>query len=60
MIFSKEKEIGEYAIEKCNKCGTMKKRLFKNGDCLFYETSKCTSCDGMMVIEKIFAEPIEK
>lgn len=60
MIFSKEKEIGEYAIEKCNKCGTIKKRLFKEGDYLFSETSKCNSCEGMMVIEKIFAETIEK
>jgi len=36
------------------------KRKFKEGDYLFAETLKCNSCDGIMQIEKIFGESIEK
>lgn len=60
MIFSKEKSLVEHTVEKCHKCGLEKKRLFKEGDALFSETEKCNSCDGMMSVEKIFAETIEK
>ena len=59
-MFSKEKIIIAYTLEKCNKCNLQKKRKFKEGDFLFAETSKCDSCNGMSVIEKIFGETIEK
>jgi len=60
MIFSKKKITIAYAVEKCKKCGMLRKRKFTEGDILFAESSQCTSCDGMTSIEKIFGESIEQ
>ncbi len=60
MMFSKKKVITAYTVEKCKKCGMLRKRKFTEGDVLFTESSKCTSCDGMTIIEKIFGETIEQ
>lgn len=59
-MFSKEKIILAYTVEKCKKCNLERKRKYQEGDLLFAETSKCDSCDGVAVIEKIFGESIEK
>ncbi len=59
MMFSKKKITIAYAVEKCKKCGMLRKRKFSEGDILFSESSKCTSCDGITNIEKIFGETIE-
>jgi hypothetical protein len=59
-MFSKEKIILAYTIEKCKKCNLERKRKYHECDFLFAETSKCDSCDGITVIEKIFGETIEK
>ncbi len=59
MMFSKKKIIIAYTVEKCKKCGMLRKRKFAESDVLFIESSKCTSCDGMTSIEKIFGETIE-
>ncbi|PIN97739.1 MAG: hypothetical protein COU45_01305 [Nitrosopumilus sp. CG10_big_fil_rev_8_21_14_0_10_33_7] len=59
-MFSKEKIILAYTVEKCKKCNLERKRKYQEGDLLFAETSKCDSCDGIAVIEKIFGETIEK
>lgn len=60
MIFSKkEKQLAAYTVEKCSICKKESKRKFKQGDCLFVESSKCNSCNVPMNIEKIFSEPIE-
>jgi hypothetical protein len=58
-MFRKEKNIFAYTVEKCNKCNLERKRKFQVGDVLFAKTSKCDSCDGIAVIEKIFGETIE-
>ena len=60
MMFSKEKVIFEYTVEKCKKCNLERKRKYNEGDFLFTETSKCDSCDGITMIEKIFGESTEK
>ena len=60
MIFSKTKITTAYTVEQCTKCGTMTKRKFSEGDVLFTESSKCNSCDGLVRIEKIFGETMEK
>ena len=60
MIFSKKKITTAYTVEQCAKCGTLTKRKFNHGDILFAEFSKCTSCDGLIRIEKIFGETIEQ
>ena len=58
-MFKKEKTILAYTVEKCTKCNLERKRKFQVGDFLFTETSKCDSCNGVTVIEKIFGESIE-
>jgi hypothetical protein len=60
MMFSKEKIIIAYTIEKCKSCNLERKRNFKEGDYLFAKISKCNSCEGVMQIEKIFGESIEQ
>ncbi|HJO31057.1 MAG TPA: hypothetical protein QF518_00310 [Nitrosopumilus sp.] len=60
MIFSKKKIIIAYTIEKCPECNMQRKRKFAKGDILFTESSKCTSCNGIAVIEKIFGESFEQ
>ncbi len=59
-MFSKEKTIIAYAVEKCNLCAMERKRKFKEGDFLFSKSEKCTSCDGIMYVEKIFGETMEQ
>ena len=59
-MFSKEKITVAYTLEKCEKCGMQKKRKFSEGDVLFAEVSKCNSCDGTTVIDKIFGETLEQ
>ncbi|AJM92867.1 MULTISPECIES: hypothetical protein [Nitrosopumilus] len=59
-MFSKEKITIAYTIEKCEGCGIQKKRKFAEGDVLFSKISKCNSCDGDTVIDKIFGETIEQ
>ncbi len=59
-IFSKKKITVAYTVEVCLKCNLQRKRKFTTGDVLFSESSKCSSCDGISVIEKIFGETFEQ
>jgi hypothetical protein len=59
-MFSKEKTVIAYTVEKCKLCSIELKRKFKEGDLLFVETTKCNSCNGVMQIEKIFGESVQK
>ena len=59
-MFSKEKIVIAYTLEKCNSCNLERKRKFKEGDHLFSQTSKCDSCDGVLAIEKIFGETVDQ
>ena len=59
-MFSKKKKITiAYTIEKCKKCDMIRKRKFSEGDVLFSDSSKCSSCDGITTIEKIFGETLD-
>ena len=60
MMFSKKKITLAYTVEKCQKCHTLKKRKFVEGDVLFSESSKCDSCGESAMIEKIFGETLEQ
>lgn len=60
MMFSKKKTTLAYTVEKCQKCHTLKKRKFIEGDVLFSESSKCDSCGESALIEKIFGETLEQ
>jgi transposase-like protein len=59
-MFSKEKIILAYTVEKCNSCNLERKRKFKEGDFLFAQAPKCDSCNGISAIDRIFGESIEK
>lgn len=57
MIFSKKKEIiTPYSIEQCGSCKAISKRKFVDGDYVFKNTNKCSSCNGQMSISRIFGE----
>ena len=60
MIFSKEEIVLAYTVEKCPKCEKLNKRDFTEGDILFMLSSKCSFCDGITVIEKIYGEILQK
>jgi hypothetical protein len=60
MIFSKEEIILEYTVEKCPKCEKLNRRDFSDGDVLFNSSSKCTFCDGVTTIEKIYGDILQK
>lgn len=60
MLSKKEKPIIPFTIEKCFKCNKEIKRKFIEGDYLFSETTKCPTCDGKLLVEKIFGETIEQ
>ena len=60
MIFSKDEIILAYTIEKCPKCEKLNRRDFCEGDILFNSSSKCISCDGITIIEKIYGETLQK
>jgi hypothetical protein len=60
MIFSKEETILAYTVEKCPKCEKLNRRDFSEGDILFTSSSKCTFCDGIVVIEKIYGEILQR
>jgi hypothetical protein len=59
MIFSKEKTILAYTVEKCTKCEKLNKRDFVMGDVLFTNSSKCSFCGEVTIIEKIFGHVLE-
>ena len=60
MLSKKEKPIIPFTIEKCFKCNKEIKRKFKEGDYLFSDTTNCPTCDGKLLVEKIFGETIEQ
>jgi len=60
MMFSKKKITMAYTVEQCTKCGMQIKRKFKEGDVLFVNATKCVSCGGLSIIEKIFGDSIDQ
>ena len=62
MNFSNKKDEKRepYTVEECQSCKKESKHKFKEGDYLFKDFSKCPSCDGKMVIVKIFGEIVKE
>ena len=61
MIFSKKEEIRDpFTIEECQSCNKQSKRKFKEGDFLYKESSSCPSCQGKLMVVKIFGEIIKE
>jgi len=47
-----------YTLLQCNSCKELSKQKFSDGDYVFKEISKCSSCDGQLIITKIFGESL--
>ena len=54
----KNKIIVAYTLQQCNSCNKRSKRKFSEGDYVFKGISKCSSCDGQVIITKIFGESL--
>ena len=54
----KNEILNPYTIQQSNSCKEQSKRKFSDGDYVFKEISKCSSCDGQIVIIKIFGESL--
>ena len=53
---NKNKTVVPYTLEQCDSCSEQSRRKFSEGDYVFKEISKCSSCDGKIRITKIFGE----
>ena len=56
----KNKIVTAYTIQQCNSCKEQSKRKFSDGDYVFKEISKCSSCDGQIIVAKIFGESLTR
>ncbi len=59
MMFEKKKIINSYTVEECVNCKSLSQRKFNIGDYLFKEISTCKSCNGKILVTRIFGETIE-
>ena len=57
-MFEKKKITSCYTIDECTKCKNLSQHKFKQGDYLFKEVSSFKSCNGKIIITKIFGETI--
>jgi len=55
-MFEKKKIINCYTVDECTSCNDSSQRKFKLGDYLFKQVSVCESCDGKVIVTKIFGE----
>jgi len=53
---NKNEIVTEYTLLQCNSCKEQSKQKFSDGDYVFKESSKCSSCDGQVIITRIFGE----
>ena len=56
----KNEIVTAYTIEQCNSCKEQSKRKFTDGDYVFKDISKCSSCDGQIIVTKIFGESLTR
>ena len=57
-MFNKNEFMESYTLERCGSCEKELKRKFSKGDFVFKIMSKCSSCQGQVVITKIFADTL--
>ena len=55
---NKNEIVNAYTLQQCNSCKEQSKRKFSDVDYVFKEISKCSSCDGQVMITKIFGESL--
>ena len=56
----KNEIVTAYTIQQCHSCKEQSKRKFSDGDYVFKEILKCSSCDGQIIITKIFGESLTR
>ena len=54
----KNEIVNAYTLQQYNSCKEQSKRKFSDGDYVFKEISKCSSCDGQIIITRIFGESL--
>ena len=54
----KNEIVNAYTLQQCSTCKEQLKRKFSDGDYVFKDVSKCSSCDGQVIITKIFGESL--
>ena len=57
-MYNKTEFMEPYTLERCGSCEKELKRKFSKGDFVFKIMSKCSSCQGQVVITKIFADTL--
>ena len=57
-MFNKNEIMESYTLERCGSCEKELKRKFFKGDFVFKIVSKCPSCQGQVIITKIFADTL--
>ena len=55
---NKNEIVNAYTLQQCNSCKEQSKRKFSDEDYVFKEMSKCSSCDGQIIITRIFGESL--
>ena len=58
MMSNKNEIVTAYTLQQCSSCKEESKRKFSDGDYVFKEILKCSSCDGQIIITKIFGESL--
>ena len=57
-MYNKNEIMESYTLERCGSCEKELKRKFSKGDFVFKIVSKCPSCQGQVIITKIFADTL--
>ena len=55
---NKNEIVNAYTLQQCNSCKEQSKRKFSDEDYVFKEISKCSSCNGQVIITRIFGESL--
>ena len=58
MMSKKIEIVTAYTLQQCSSCKEQSKRKFSDGDYIFKEILKCSSCNGQVIITKIFGESL--
>ena len=56
----KNEIVTAYTLLQCHSCKEQSKRKFSDGDYVFKEISKCSSCDGQVIVANIFGESLTR
>ena len=55
---NKNEIVNAYTLQQCDTCKEQSKRKFSDEDYVFKEISKCSSCNGQVIITRIFGESL--